>query len=137
MAYACLLVRNLKDTSRLNERDLYRAVGGRIRQCRQEIGLTQEALANAVGLTRTSITNLEKGRQSLLVHKLVEIAVALQVQPKALLPNGGESVGVGVDQMVINKPEDEQQFVRAVLQPHNTRKRIRHALDKTTNTAKG
>lgn len=39
-----------------------------------------------VGLTRTSITNVEQGRQKFLLHTLVDIAMALQVEPAGLLP---------------------------------------------------
>jgi transcriptional regulator with XRE-family HTH domain len=49
-------------------------------------GLTQEALASQVSLTRTSITNIEKGRQKFLLHTLFDIASALGVPPGTRLP---------------------------------------------------
>jgi transcriptional regulator with XRE-family HTH domain len=49
--------------------------------------MTQEALAKKVSLTRTSIINIEKGRQQILLHNLVEIARALQVSPAELIPH--------------------------------------------------
>lgn len=66
--------------------DLYWQVGQRIREARTKLRMSQEALADQVSLTRTSITNIEKGRQKLLVHKLWEIAVALGVSTTDLLP---------------------------------------------------
>jgi transcriptional regulator with XRE-family HTH domain len=64
----------------------YREVGQNVRRKREQLGLTQEALASQVALTRTSITNIEKGRQKLLLHTLVDIAHALGVEPALLLP---------------------------------------------------
>lgn len=54
--------------------------------------MTQEELGRQVGLTRTSITNIERGRQRVQVHTLYAIAGALRVQPAELLP--GTEVGL-------------------------------------------
>ena len=43
-------------------------------------------MAEKVSLTRTTVTNIEKGRQQLLVHTLVDIAKALNVSIELLLP---------------------------------------------------
>ena len=52
--------------------------------------MTQEKLGRLVGLSRTSITNIEKGRQHVSLHQLFAIAEALRVRPEALLPSAGE-----------------------------------------------
>lgn len=49
--------------------------------------MTQEALASKISLSRTSVINIEKGRQQLLVHTLVDIARALHVTPADLIPD--------------------------------------------------
>ena len=51
----------------------------------------QEDLAARVSLTRTSIVNIEKGRQKLLIHTLILIGRALKVGPTQLLCGLGES----------------------------------------------
>lgn len=51
--------------------------------------LTQEKLAKLVGLSRTSITNIEKGRQHIVLHQLFALADALKTRPEALLPASG------------------------------------------------
>ena len=76
---------------------LYEEVGGRIREARMAKDVTQEGLAKRVGLTRTSITNVEAGRQKLLLHTLVEIAEALGVDVRELLPSSAGDAGVGRD----------------------------------------
>jgi transcriptional regulator with XRE-family HTH domain len=60
-------------------------LGSRIRAAR-EGKMTQATLGSRVGLSRTAITNIECGRQRLLVDQLIDIAVALGVNPSSLLP---------------------------------------------------
>ena len=48
--------------------------------------MTQEELGRRVDLSRTSITNIEKGRQRILLHQLVDIAAALDAKPQDLMP---------------------------------------------------
>jgi len=66
---------------------LYRLFGSRVRALREEKHVTQEELAKRVDLSRTSITNIEKGRQRVLLHQMVEIAQALDAEPTALMPS--------------------------------------------------
>lgn len=69
-------------------------LGRRIRAAR-EGKLTQAKLGALVGLSRTAITNIECGRQRLLVDQLVEIAHAVGVSAAELLPreNAGRERG--------------------------------------------
>ena len=66
--------------------EFHEELGRRIRAARDK-KLTQEGLAERVGLSRTAITNIERGRQRLLVNQLVDIARALEVDAARLLPN--------------------------------------------------
>lgn len=52
-------------------------LGRKIRAARESQKITQEQLGNAVQLSRTSITNIELGRQRLLVDQLAGIASTL------------------------------------------------------------
>lgn len=52
-------------------------IGRDIRTMRRSRGLTQQQLAELVGLERTSITNIEAGNQSVPVPKLGAICAAL------------------------------------------------------------
>lgn len=72
-------------------KNYYVALGRQIAQVRQSKSkITQEDLGLKVSLTRTSIINIEKGRQQLLVHTLVDIASALGVPVIELLPPAGD-----------------------------------------------
>ncbi len=66
---------------------LYEAVGRAIAHHRSVAGITQVALASQVELSRTSVSNIEAGRQHPPLHKLYEIASVLGVDPRALLPD--------------------------------------------------
>lgn len=65
---------------------IYVEAGRRIKDIRRAAGISQERLAHAVGLSRTSITNIERGRQKLLLHTISEIADILKVSVHDLVP---------------------------------------------------
>src|SRR5437867_243891 len=70
-------------------RQFYIELGRNIRRHRQRPGvdLSQDSLAKRVGLSRTSVTNVEKGRQQVPLHMLYVFADALGVEATALLPD--------------------------------------------------
>lgn len=80
----------------LDEAQLYKLLGERIRHLREEYGISQAELARASELTRTSITNVEKGRQKLPIHALYRVCEALGVELSTLLPQHSEVAEVKV-----------------------------------------
>jgi transcriptional regulator with XRE-family HTH domain len=66
---------------------LYKEFGGVLKKARREAGLTQQQVAERVGLTRTSITNIERGNQHIALHQLFLLASAIGRQPEELLPD--------------------------------------------------
>ena len=66
---------------------LYRLVGERVRKARKRLGISQEDLAKRLGKTRTSIVNIEAGRQRPPVHVLWSIATHLKTEIALLLPS--------------------------------------------------
>jgi transcriptional regulator with XRE-family HTH domain len=71
----------------MNNADVfYKTIGENIRARRKERGLSQEGLAKAVGLKRPSMSNIEKGRQNILLHTFCEIVETLDTTANALLP---------------------------------------------------
>lgn len=62
------------------------SVGNRLRQAREQLGLTQAELAGLVGRTPTAISYWEGGQRTPGLDDLLELASALQVEPAALLP---------------------------------------------------
>jgi transcriptional regulator with XRE-family HTH domain len=100
----------------MNEQDIfYGDVGRRIRQTREERGMTQEGLASLVMLTRTSITNIEKGRQKLLLHTLVNIASALQVPPADLIPPVLSTSEQELNTLLKGRSRKEKEWIKSVI----------------------
>lgn len=63
-----------------------RTIALRITAIRQAKGMTQQKLAVDCKLARTSIVNMEVHRQGITLLNLYNIAKALGVNPKRLLP---------------------------------------------------
>lgn len=63
----------------------YYEIGRRIRRYRKACGLSQEALAEKVGISATHMSHIETGNTKLSLPVLVNIAEALSVQTDALL----------------------------------------------------
>jgi len=61
--------------------------GARIRAARKKASLTPQALGHLVGLSRSSIVNLELGRQRAPVHVVWNLAHALGVSVSDLVPD--------------------------------------------------
>ena len=70
----------------IDEQRLYTELGRNLRASRTQQDLTQTQVADAAGLLRTSVTNIEAGRQKAPLHVLYELCAALSVEPTALLP---------------------------------------------------
>lgn len=68
---------------------IYRALGESIRRHREAAGLRQEDLGAKIGLSRTSIVNIEAGRQGVSLHVVLAIARALRVDSFFLIPRRG------------------------------------------------
>lgn len=73
--------------------EFYRQLGESIRKYRKRRKLSQDALAKLVGLTRTSLTNIENGRQHPPLHTLCEIVEQLEVEFSELLPRSPAILG--------------------------------------------
>ena len=88
--------------------DFYQRFGQHLRQARKSAGLSQADLAIAIKLTRTSISNIEKGRQKVLLHTFVELLHVLNMKSAELLPAAQSSpVLSGLNSLA----RDEREFV--------------------------
>lgn len=73
-------------------------MGRAIAERRTTIPLTQLELATLVGMSRASIANIERGKQTVSVHTLYAIALALNVDsPEQLLPPLRRTKPAGVE----------------------------------------
>ena len=54
-------------------------VGRRVKELRNKLGISQEELADLVGLDRTYITSVERGRRNISIVNIEKLAKALNV----------------------------------------------------------
>lgn len=66
--------------------DLYAYIGARLQAGRVAAGVTQQQLADDVGLTRVSIVNIERGLQRMPLHTLYALVAALEMRLEDVLP---------------------------------------------------
>lgn len=64
--------------------DYKKLLGKRIKELRKHTGLTQEKLAESIGIETSSLSGIESGRHFPSMVTLVKIAEILKVEPKAL-----------------------------------------------------
>lgn len=105
----------MPDSEDVRSTQFYRRVGAKVRSARIEAGLSQAALAEQVGLTRSSMANLEAARQRTSLYHFVLISRALGVEVSALLPDNPSPVDSRFESSLKNEladsPETIQDFV--------------------------
>jgi transcriptional regulator with XRE-family HTH domain len=67
------------------DKTYYQAIGEKIKIIRESINLTQDDLAQRLGLTRPAISNIEKGERKLSAEETFEISKILNINPGTLL----------------------------------------------------
>jgi len=72
--------------------NLYIIIGERIRNRRKELKYKQEQLANNIGINRTSISNIEKGRHQAPLHLLYKISIFINMDIYDLIPTKDEII---------------------------------------------
>lgn len=61
-------------------------IGQLIRNKRAEMNISQEMLSLQCGIDRSYMGRIERGEVNITIEKLYEIALALKISPKELLP---------------------------------------------------
>lgn len=69
----------------------YEMLGEKIREARKNQNLSQEDLADKLGMSRVSIVNIETGKQRLPLHVLADISELLKITVPELLPDFSNS----------------------------------------------
>ncbi|MBA7646309.1 hypothetical protein ES703_54071 [subsurface metagenome] len=87
---------------RIKDDEMLRELGIEIRSRRKALRMTQEKLADEVGVTFKHVSDIERGRTSLSAILLVRIATALKVTPNDLL-NFGEAAKDSHDPRILSE----------------------------------
>lgn len=70
-----------------DKNSIYIDFGRKLKAARKAKRVTQSDVAEYVGLSRTSITNIEHGRQQVSLHVFLSLSNAVGIDPKQLLPD--------------------------------------------------
>jgi transcriptional regulator with XRE-family HTH domain len=90
------------------------AFGEHLRRLRGRLGISQEKLAERASLSRTSVVNIEAGRQGVALATLYRLAEALGTGPGELLPS--MSQGEGTPSIAIGPENDDStRIIRSVM----------------------
>lgn len=76
----------------VDEAEIYRLIGGRLRQLRERRGWSQAEVAERINMLRTSVSNIEAGRQRPPIHVLYQLCVLLDAELKQVLPSNAEAI---------------------------------------------
>lgn len=98
----------------MDETLVQRRIGKRIRTYRLKAGLTQQDLAHALDLTRSSVSNIEAGTQSLSLVAFLKIAEELEMAPGALLDGITEDVALTDAVGAADLPDTYQSWLEAL-----------------------
>lgn len=93
---------------------LYVRFGQQLRERRTDAGMTQQELADALGVSRPSVSNIEAGRQHIQLDVLYRLAAVLDLEVHRLLPD--IQVADQPLQGLEGLPDDAQAFVRNIIE---------------------
>lgn len=86
MATALTMVLLSKVPSAKDPEAIYQVFGRIVRELREKKEIPQEDLAGLLGLSRSSIANIESGKQRVFLHQLLLFAQAFHVDVETLVP---------------------------------------------------
>jgi transcriptional regulator with XRE-family HTH domain len=99
----------------INQEDLNRMVGKRLRVARLAQNLTQAELAERSGVSRPSIAVIELGRQSSPLHVIYRLCLGLGSELSTLLPEVQEVVNTFEENELGNETAKTNQIVGELL----------------------
>ena len=94
---------------------LYENIGSKIKEARQLRGVTQSELAKRLQLTRSSVANIEAGRQRVMIHWVMQIAEELDMPLLRLLVPPRDPDMSGLVAELDGQPESTFEFVKSAL----------------------
>lgn len=128
----------------IDEQVLYRAIGQQIKERRKQARLTQKQLADAIGVERTSITNIETGAQKLPILLLYRICQEVGANVVDMLPSIeavqiSKTEEISVDGQSAQVPSKTAQVIRQVLEDFSKGSdyETRHSREKGNSDSQG
>jgi len=106
---------------------VYTRFGHDLQRLRRQRKLSQADLARLVDpsgdrLSRSSIANIESGRQRVALHLLIDLARVLKVDPRDLLPDQPTTASPIVERAPNLSPQEQEWLTRVVAKPRRRRR---------------
>jgi transcriptional regulator with XRE-family HTH domain len=96
------------------------AIGERIRECRKQLNLSQEQLAELIDSSRNTISNMETGSYNTSVDNIIKLVLFFKVSLDYLIMGSGQAVMILKEDSYIKRynslPEKEKQKMQIVMQ---------------------
>lgn len=71
--------------NKINDKELSKIVGGRLRSARSHSGLSQNDLQNITGIDRATLSRIENGNQRISLYQFLQVLNALSVDSNSIL----------------------------------------------------
>jgi transcriptional regulator with XRE-family HTH domain len=97
---------------------IYEELGKRIKAAREKEGISQDAVAKYLDLSRVSISNIEVGKQKLQLHTLLDLVKLLHITLEDLLSPLGRFLDNDVSEA------SEKRIHDSLNSPHSSQKDI-------------
>ena len=95
-------------------------IGERIKQCREQLGLTQEQFAERLGLTTNYISTVERGASFPRCEKLIAIINGLETSADAIfcdvITHTSEDRSGILSEELKERPAEEQQLILEIVE---------------------
>ena len=89
----------------------YQSLGKLVQKKREEKGFTQEIVANALGINRATLANLEGGTHQMLTHRFFELCLILELTPESLFSS---YKAVKAEQQVLSTPDEVKDIISKI-----------------------
>ena len=104
----------------------YQSIGKRIRNSRKTLSLSQEQLAEMIGISPTHMSHIETGSTKLSLPVLIDLSMALHVSCDKLLFDDDDHKNIEIQSLLKNCNESE---INIIL---DTLKSLKESLKKNT-----
>ncbi len=104
-----------------NKTNFYNSISQKIAESRNLRNFTQKQLADKIGITRTALINIEKGRQHLNLFMLFEIAIYLDLEIEDFIPTQNE--------FELNYVKPKMELNLDIIKPNEFRKDVVKSLE--------
>lgn len=91
---------------------IHAVIGHNIRECRKRRGMKQSELASSTGYSRTSIVNIEAGKQHITISSLYDVVRALDVSITDIIIEASDVQGLEEITSRISALEAENTMLR-------------------------